>query len=385
MKRSIKAISLTLVSLFVSVWVILFFLSPRPLLEGIRFSRAVYDDQHHLLRLTLSQDDKYRLYTPLSHISHELIEATLLQEDQYFRWHLGVNPLALFKAAWQTYGVKSRRIGASTISMQVARMRYHIASRTFSGKIWQILHALQIEMHYSKDQILEAYLNLAPYGNNIEGVGAASLIYYGKPVDQISLPEALALSVIPQNPTKRTPDQNKLKEIRNKLFNRWIAVHPEDRDKKLLVGLPLQMQSMHGLPFAAPHFVNSVLRHSKLSEKEIETTLDSHLQKILEHITHQYLVRKKNLGAYNAAILLVDTRDMSVKALVGSADFFNTAIQGQINGTETKRSPGSTLKPFIYGLALDQGIIHPNTILKDVPHSFGSYNPENFDNEFLCT
>lgn len=383
MKRlSIKAISITLVILFVSGWTILFFCRP-PLLTEISYSKAVYDEKHHLLRLTLSQDDKYRLYTPLSKISQPVVATTLLQEDQYFRWHLGVNPFAIFKAAWQTYVVKSRRVGASTISMQVARIRYHINSKKFSGKVWQILRALQIEMCYSKDQILEAYLNLAPYGNNIEGVGAASLIYFGKPAQELALPEALILSVIPQNPTQRTPSQKNLKEIRNKLFNRWVALHPEDQNKKVMTDLPLQMQSMRKIPFLAPHFVNTVLRNSTSDQYEITTTLDIHLQKILEHVAHQYLERKKNIGVYNAAILLVDTRTMGVKALVGSADFFNSFIHGQINGAEIKRSPGSTLKPFIYGLALDQGLIHPNTVLKDVPHSFGSYNPENFDYDFM--
>lgn len=384
MKRfTFKALSITLVILFVSGWAILFFLCRPPLLTEMSYSKAVYDEQHHLLRLTLSQDDKYRLYTPLSQISNPVIATTLLQEDQYFHWHMGVNPLSILKAAWQTYIVKSRRIGASTISMQVARIRYHINSKKFSGKVWQIIRAIQIEMCYSKNQILEAYLNLAPYGNNIEGVGAASLIYFGKPVEKLALPEALILSVIPQNPTQRTPNQKNLKEIRNKLFNRWVALHPEDQNKKGITDLPLQMQSMRKIPFLAPHFVNTVLRETTSDQHEIITTLDIHLQKILEHVSHQYLQRKKNIGVYNAAILLVDTRNMGVKALVGSADFFNPFIHGQINGAEIKRSPGSTLKPFIYGLALDQGLIHPNTVLKDVPHSFGSYNPENFDYDFM--
>ena len=179
MKKIIRITSIILVLLFVSGYALLFFLPKPLLLNEINFSKAVYDDDHHqLLRLTLSKDEKFRLFTPLSHISKQLIDATLLQEDQYFRWHFGVNPLAMFKAGWQTYAVKSRRVGASTITMQLARIRYRINSKKMSGKLWQIIRALQIEMHYSKEQILEAYLNLAPYGGNIEGVGAASLIYF---------------------------------------------------------------------------------------------------------------------------------------------------------------------------------------------------------------
>ena len=383
MKKIMKWFSITLVFLFVSGYLLLFFLPKPLLLEEVSFSKAVYDANHQLLRLTLSTDDKYRLFTPLPQISKQLVEATLLQEDQYFRWHYGVNPLSMIKAIWQTYAVKSRRIGASTITMQLARLRYGINSKKISGKLWQIVRALQIEMHYSKDQILEAYLNLAPYGANIEGVGAASLIYFGNSASKLSLPEALTLSIIPQNPGKRTPDNSNLKKIRDDLFARWLNMYPEDLNKKMMFSLPLVMQNIHHLPFHAPHLVNMVLHDSSLQTQSIDTTLDYRTQIIIERITRHYLARKKELGVYNAAVLLVDSRDMGVKGLLGSADFFNKNIGGQINGVETKRSPGSTLKPFIYGLALDQGLIHPNTVLKDVPHSFNGYNPENFDYDFM--
>ncbi|BCA95456.1 penicillin-binding protein 1C [Legionella antarctica] len=383
MKKIIKIISIILVSLFVSGYLILFF-SPNPLLlEEVSFSRTVYDDHHQLLRLTLSKDEKFRLFTPLSQIPKQLITATLLQEDQYFRWHFGLNPFALFKAVWQTYALKSRRMGASTITMQLARIRYGINSKKISGKLLQIIWALQIEMHYSKDQILEAYLNLAPYGGNIEGVGAASLIYFNNPVNQLGLPEALTLSIIPQNPGKRTPDNSNLKKIRDRLFERWLKKYPQDNSQKMMFHLPLVMQNSHHLPFHAPHMVNMILSTRSLHFQSIDTTLDYRTQTIVDRITRHYLARKKSLGVYNAAILLVDTRDMGIKSLMGSADFFNKKIGGQINGVETKRSPGSVLKPFIYGLALDQGLIHPNTVLKDVPHSFSGYNPENFDYDFM--
>lgn len=383
MKISIKRCGLYLFLTLVCGWLALFIFYKPVLLDGINFSRAVYDEEHRLLRLTLSNDEKYRLYTPLNEISPELVSATLLQEDQYFYQHFGVNPVAMLKAAWQTYVLKSRRMGASTITMQVARIRYGINSKTRSGKLWQIYRALQLEMHYSKKQILEAYLNLAPYGNNIEGVGAASLIFFNKPVKQLNLPEALSLSVIPQNPSQRTPQQTKLKEIRNKLFARWITQHPEDKTKAVTIDLPLQMQSIKNLPFLAPHFVNEILQDTPEDQLQIVTTLNLHTQKVLERVTKQYIARKKYLGVYNAVVLLIDTRDMSVKSMVGSNNFFDSKINGQVNGTLALRSPGSTLKPFIYGLALDQGLIHPNTVLKDVPRSFGHYNPENFDYDFV--
>ncbi|MDP1603808.1 MAG: penicillin-binding protein 1C [Legionella sp.] len=383
MKLFFKTTRIILVALFVSGCALLFLVPRPPLLENLSFSTAVFDEKHQLLRLTLNKEEKYRLYTPLAAIDPKLINATLLQEDQYFYWHYGVNPFAMIKAACQTYLRHSRRVGASTITMQLARMRYGINSKKLSGKIWQIIRAIQLEVHYSKDQILEAYLNMAPYGGNIEGAGAASLIYFNKEIKKATLAEALTLSIIPQNPAHRTPRNTKLNDIRDKLFLRWVNRYPEDASKKASLDLPLEMQTVRNLPFIAPHFVNGLLKDISPLPQVINTTLDARLQKILERVTHNYIKRKNNLGAYNAAILLVDTRDMSIKGMVGSADFFNNSIGGQINGTLTKRSPGSTLKPFIYGLALDQGLIHPATVLKDVPRSFGSYNPENFDYDFM--
>ena len=378
----LRCISLTLVFMLVSMWLLIFFWPLPPLLNNMPYSRAVYDEHQQLLRLTLSADAKYRLYTPLSSFSPQLVSATLMQEDQYFRWHGGVNPVSLMKAAFHTLK-GPRRMGASTITMQVARIRYGIHSKTLAGKIRQILRALQLEMHYSKDEILEAYLNLAPYGNNIEGVGAASLIYFGKSAKDLGLPEALTLTVIPQHPAKRIPDRGYLKDIRNKLYARWVNHHPEDKNKKPLFDLPLQMRNLRMLPFFAPHFVDQVLTEASIPQQEIVTTLDLRLQKMIENVTQKYLARNANLGVTNAAVLLIDTRDMSIKAMLGSADFFNKKIGGQINGSAIRRSPGSTLKPFIYALALDQGLIHPATILKDVQRSFGNYNPENFDNDFM--
>ncbi len=384
MKHRIKLFGIiTLVIVVVSMVAIIYLIPPPPLLQPISFSQAVYDDHDRLLRLTLSKDTKYRLFTPLDEISPVIIQATLLEEDQYFYWHLGVNPAAFCKALWQTYIKHSRRMGASTITMQVARMRYHIHSKSLTGKWLQIIRALQIEAHYSKHDILEAYLNLAPYGNNVEGVGAASLLYFNKPVSQLTLPEALTLAVIPQNPTKRLPDGNILKEKRDQLYLRWLQSHPKDRSMQALMSLPLQIHSVKAAPFYAPHFVNAILNKYPNDETSIHTTLNLNLQNTIRTTTQKYLSHQQSFGVNNAAVLLIDTDNMQVKALLGSADFFNKTISGEVDGTEAKRSPGSTLKPFIYALALDQGLIHPSTVLKDVPRSFGHYNPENFDYDFV--
>lgn len=354
-----------------------------PLLQEISFSQAVYDDEHHLLRLTLTKDEKYRLYTPLEAIPPTFIQATLLQEDQYFFYHPGINPLALLKAIWNTYILHTRSFGASTITMQVARIRYHIHSKTIPGKCWQILKALQLELLYSKEQILEAYLNLASYGGNIEGIGAASTIYYDKSAIQLNLLEALKLSVVPQNPNRRKPHatkQDELKKASQKLFQRWIQQHPEDQTLYQLMQLPWQ-PVRRNLPFLAPHFVDRILQNNP--QQVIESTLNLPLQNIIEKVTQHYLEQKKLYGIRQAAVMLVDTRSMEVKALLGSGNYFDHTFHGQVNGTKAKRSPGSTLKPFIYALALDQGLIHPYTVLKDAPNSFAGYNPENFDKDFL--
>lgn len=356
-----------------------------PLLDNLTFSQAVYSDQQQLLYLSLTNDEKYRLYVPLKAISPLLVQATLLQEDKHFFAHPGFNPWALARALWKTYIVGGRRVGGSTITMQVARLRHHIHSRKISGKLLQLMRAIQLERHYSKRQILEAYLNLAPYGGNIEGVGAASLIYFNKPVGQLTLPEALTLAVIPQNPLRRKPQPKRLTELkqaRDQLFRQWLLQHPHDSSKQALMNLPLKLNRQIKIVRVAPHFVYQVLQLNKTAS-HIETTLNVKLQQMLEKVTKRYLSRKYNLGVENLAVMLVDSRTMAVKALIGSADFFNANIDGQVNGTLAKRSPGSALKPFIYALAMDQGLIHPFTMLKDAPRSFGAYNPENFDNEFM--
>ena len=380
MRISMKGLLLLLLSLFVGS---LFFIPKPPLLEENSFSQAVYDEQHALLRLTLSSDEKYRLYTLLSEISPYLIEATLLQEDQYYYYHLGINPLAIVKAAWQTYLFGTRQYGASTITMQVVRLRDKMQTTTTRGKLWQMLNALQLELFYSKEKILEAYLNLAPYGGNIEGIGAASLIYFSKTASQLTLAEALSLSVIPQNPKRRllsSTDQEHRHQAFLRLCQRWTELYHNDHELQNHFTLPAQ-GSKKNLPFHAPHFVTSVLQEE--CQPQVMTSLNLPLQTLMEKMITHDLQKSKVLGIHNAAAMLVDTRTMEIKALVGSGNYFHAEICGQVDGTKAKRSPGSSLKPFIYALALDQGIIHPYTVLKDTSCSFNGYNPENFDQDFM--
>jgi penicillin-binding protein 1C len=369
-----------------ALWVLaalglMYALIPRPpLWEGLSYSNAYYDREQRLLRLTLAADEKYRLRLPLTQISPAMIQTTLLYEDRHFYRHPGVNPYSLVRATLQTL-TGGRRIGGSTLTMQLARIRFNIDSRSISGKLAQIARALQIELFYSKDEILEAYLGLAPYGGNVEGIGAASLVYFGKAASRLTLAEALSLSVIPQSPARRVPGNAALALARDLLVQKWVDTQPAAAGAGDLLRMPLTLHNIGDLPFHAPHFVDA-LNSGPSRPGEVRTTLDLRLQALLERQASAYLARRRSQGLHNVSALLVDYQSMEVRALLGSADFFDDTIQGQVNGTRARRSPGSALKPFIYALGMGQGLVHPLTMLKDAPARFGGFNPENFDREF---
>ena len=358
-----------------------FCLPKPPLLDGVSFSRQVFDRDGHLLRLTLSGDGKFRLRIPLAGISPHVVEATEWQEDRYYQYHLGINPVAVLRSVWRyCLGWGHARGGASTISMQLARLRYGLRTRTLHGKLLQMFRAVELERHYSKAELLEAYLNLAPYGHNVEGIGAAARLYLNKAPSELRRQEAVALSVIPQSPTRRAPrvgrEKPALSAAQNRLYDRrqteGRSVDPLDREYRFLAA---------NRTFPAPHFTTQVL--AEQTGGELHTTLSADLQRSLETTVSRYLSVNAPRGFVNAAALLVDTRHLEVLAQVGSADFFDPGIDGQVDGTRRPRSPGSALKPFIYALAMDQGIIHPLSLLSDAPHRFGDYNPENFDRDFV--
>jgi len=361
--------------------------APKPhLLDETSFSPCFVDRNGKLLRLGLAEDDRYRVYVPLEKIAPPLIEMTLLHEDRYFHEHVGFNPMALARASWADVRGQGRLLGASTITMQLARLHYHLNTRTIVGKLAQIVAAVHIECHCSKHEILEAYLNLAPYGRNIEGVGAASLIYFGKEPGELSSVEAMTLAVIPQSPARRSPGtfahNEALQKARGVLLAQWLEAHPEDTRLRGVLAMPLEMKLPHDLPFRAPHLVEEMLLQEATPRAETRLALDLSLQDLLERQVAQYLAMRATDGFKNACALLVDYRTMEVRAAVGSAGFQRKEIQGQVDGLRAQRSPGSALKPFIYALALDEGLIHPNSLLKDAPASFDGYDPENFDHNF---
>jgi penicillin-binding protein 1C len=249
-------------ALFTGAFVYL--LLPKPNLTSYQsYSVAIFDRNDQLLRISLASDDRYRLYTPIDDIAEHLQRATILYEDQNYYAHSGVDYPALVRAFWQTYVLQERRIGASTIVMQVARLRWNIPSNELSGKIEQIFRALQLARHYSKKELLEAYLNLAPYGGNIEGIGAASLIYFDKPASALSLAEAITLAVVPENPNSRIPSTSKgiaaIAAANEPLFERWLAQYPLDQSALTLANVPLFVRKPKHLPYSAPHFVQYLL------------------------------------------------------------------------------------------------------------------------------
>ncbi len=357
----------------------------QPLRDKVAQSTTIWSADGELLRATLASDGQYRVWTPIGQMSPELVSAFLTKEDRWFYWHPGVNPFSLARAAFKTWRGRARQ-GGSTLTMQLARLIYRLNTKTPAGKFKQSVAAVWLEARYSKHSILEAYLNLVPFGRNIQGVGAASRIYFNKPPAQIDLGEAINLAVIPQHPAARAGrglSQSRLLSAQARLAAYWINKnHPTDSERRELE-LPVLATTDSGIPMRAPHFTDAILAANPGASGAMVTTLDTDLQRVVERQIECYVTQFSDLGINNAAALLVDYRDMTVKAWVGSADYSNPEIHGQINGVLTKRSPGSTLKPFIYALALDQGVLHPRTILRDEPASFGPFTPENFDGNFV--
>ena len=378
--------TLVIIATAFGVWLIVWAFFTPPLLNDVSFSRAYYDRNGKLLRLTLSADDKYRIFTPLDKISPHIVNAVILYEDKHFYHHIGINPVSLIRAFRQYASNTPHPVGASTITMQVARMKYDLNSKTIGGKLMQIATALYIDLFYSKSEIIETYLNLAPYGGNIEGIGAASTIYFGVPAGKLTKIESITLATIPQNPTKRGLNtENGIKNIENmraNLVKRWIDEYPDDTNLVNLANMPLNAKKVSELPFLAPHFVDNMNTRQTIAQSEIYTALDIELQAKMERTLQKEIALRKSVGITNAAAILVNYKTMDILAYIGSGDYFNRDIYGENDGVRARRSPGSTLKPLIYATGIDMGLIHEMSLLGDTRVNFGVYAPENSDNEF---
>ncbi len=353
-----------------------------PLKVNIKYSQIVLASDSTVIHAFLSSDEKWRMKTELPEITPLLRKSIIYKEDKYFYYHPGINIIAIFRAIFNNINQQKRTSGASTITMQVARL-LQPKPRTYRNKIVEMFRALQLEWKFSKDEILQTYLNLVPYGGNIEGVKAASVLYFEKAPNHLSLAEITALSVIPNRPNSLTmgKDNDSIIKIRNKWlkhFEKANLFNKEDIADALKEPLTAKRNSA---PKKAPHFA---LRMKNMfpDKANIYTHLDIKKQLKIEALTKNYINRLYNQNVKNAAVLIIDNATNSVICYIGSADFYNKDDAGQVDGIKAIRSPGSTLKPFLYALSFDKGMITPKMKISDVPVNYSGYEPHNYDEKY---
>ncbi|MER2070080.1 peptidoglycan glycosyltransferase PbpC [Pseudomonas simiae] len=312
-------------------------------------------------------------------VSPYYLDALLTYEDRWFYQHPGVNPLALARATWQNLTGARVVSGGSTLSMQVARL-LDPHSRTFHGKLRQLWRTAQLEWHLSKAEILNLYLNRAPFGGTLQGVAAASWAYLGKSPSQLTHAEAALLAVLPQAPSRLRPDRHpqRAQEARDKVLRRLaeFQVWPQSAVDEALEEPLLLAPRLE--PSLAPLLARRLNRPD--SPPLIRTTLDATLQRRLEDLLLGWRARLPEHTS--AAILVVEEESMAVRAYLGSVDINDAKRFGHVDMISALRSPGSTLKPFLYGMALDDGLIHSESLLQDVPRRYGDYRPGNFSMGF---
>ncbi|WP_337024030.1 MULTISPECIES: peptidoglycan glycosyltransferase PbpC [unclassified Pantoea] len=368
---------LFLLLLLASLW-LLDRLDPLPLQEVQPARVVVAEDGTPLWRFADKQG-VWRYPVTLEEVSPDYIQALLTYEDRWFWHHPGINPMAIVRAIGQNllhHGIVS---GGSTLTMQVARL-IDPQPRTLTGKMIQAWRALQLEWHLSKRDILTLYLNRAPFGGTVEGIGAASWMWLGKPPSQLTKGEAALLAVLPQAPSRLRPDRwpKRAEAARNKVLDRlaeyqvWSAQDVEDIKQEAVWLPPRQTPQM------APLLARRLLSLSP--DNKITSTIDVSLQRELESLASA--MKTQLPPRTSLALLVVDHQDMKVRGYVGSVSFTDDSRFGHVDMISSVRSPGSVLKPFVYGMALDDGLIHGESLLQDVPRRFGDYRPGNFDSGF---
>ncbi|MBC2688269.1 peptidoglycan glycosyltransferase PbpC [Pseudomonas kielensis] len=346
--------------------------------------------QDDLARVVLAEDGTplwrfadangvWRYPVQTSEVSPYYLDALLTYEDRWFYQHPGVNPLALGRAAWQNLSGGRVLSGGSTLSMQVARL-LDPHPRTLLGKLRQLWRTAQLEWHLSKEQILNLYLNRAPFGGTLQGVAAASWAYLGKSPQHLTHAEAALLAVLPQAPSRLRPDRHpaRAQVARDKVLRRLgeFAVWPQSAVDEALEEPLLLAPRLE--PSLAPLLARRLNRPH--SPPLIRTTLDANLQRRLEDLLLGWRARLPEHTS--AAILVVEAHSMAVRAYLGSVDINDTRRFGHVDMISALRSPGSTLKPFLYGMAMDAGLIHSESLLQDVPRRYGDYRPGNFSMGF---
>jgi penicillin-binding protein 1C len=351
---------------------------PLPVAKSRNLSRVLLAQDGTVLRVTATNDDKFRLPLRLSDVDPRFIRLLIAYEDRRFTDHAGVDPLARALTQWAVSGTVVS--GASTLTMQVARL-LEPRPLTLWSKGLEMLRALQLEAHLSKKEILGIYLTLAPYGGNLEGIRAASLAWLGKEPAHLTDAEAALLVVLPQAPSRLRPDRHpeRARTARDKVLQRSVKYGAlTERDALLAMrdGVPAIRRAF---PFHAVHLADALFAAG--SEPSVRTTLDASLQTRTEALVAAHALKAG--PRVGAAVLVADHRDaMAVRVWVGSADYLSVPRLGAVDMVRAIRSPGSTLKPFIYGLAFDRVLAHPNTWMADAPRRFGRYAPGNFDDRY---
>ncbi|MBP5779585.1 MAG: penicillin-binding protein 1C [Campylobacter sp.] len=339
-------------------------------------SQILYDEKGKIISMKISNDEIWRFHAQTSEIPQNLKQSVLFFEDRHFYRHFGVNFFSLFRAfAYNFTHNSTQRLGASTITMQVARMM-NPKERTYANKIIEIFNAFQLEFHYTKDEILTMYFNLAPYGGNIEGVKTASYFYFGKNLNELSIAQSALLSVIPKNPNKNRLDKiSNIKTLKNRLVNElFMGGVINENEKERALNEPFSNQRLSYANYA-PHYANLAFINGVK-----KANLNLEIQSNLENFIKNEILNLKSKSVANGSAVLIDNEKMAVVAYIGSHDF--NAKFGQNDGVKTPKNVGSTLKPFIYAKALETGIITPLTKLVDTQLYFHNYTPKNYDDNF---
>ena len=379
---ALAAACLISVGVFVA-WVLS--LGPLPLEQARQVSATVVDRHGRLLRAYAMADGRWRLPVDAkANVDPGYLKLLFAYEDKRFHSHHGIDPLALSRAALQLSSRGRIVSGGSTITMQLARLMEPRRERSVYAKLRQMVRAVEIERQLTKDQILNLYLALAPYGGNLEGIRAASIAYFGKEPKRLSLAEAALLVALPQSPENRRLDRHpeEARAARDRVLDRMIEdgqISNEDAAAAKAVPVPRMRKP---IPILAPHSADRAVASFK-DIPVISLTLDGSLQKALEALARDRAIA---LGPnISVGILAVDNESGDVLARVGSPDYFDEQRAGQVDMTCAVRSPGSTLKPFIYGLAFEDGFVHPESLIDDRPIRFGDYAPQDFDMTFQGT
>lgn len=374
--RFFKWVGISFLSLIV-VFFLLNWIFPVP--DKVEYSTIITDNKGEVVNAYLTKDQKWRMKTELDEISPLLQKTIIAKEDKHFYSHPGVNPFAVIRAFFRNiFG--HRTSGASTITMQVAKA-LEPGKRNIWTKLRQMFRAFQLELKYSKKEILQLYLNLVPYGGNIEGVKAASLLYFNKNPDHLSLAEITALSIIPNNPGRLVIGKNNdiIIQERNKWLRRFAASKVFTQ-KEIEDALAEPLAATRGtVPHNIPHLSYKL---KKQGGDIIKTNIDLNTQLKTEKLVEDYIRTQRLKNIKNAAVVIIDNKTHKVITYVGSSNFKDTTDGGQVNGANAVRQPGSTLKPLLYALCFDEGLLTPKTIMTDVAVNYQGYAPENYDEKF---